>query len=65
MNAPVGYDLCEQASQFHVYLPCLGAHLAQCLKCDSTLVGAFNHKKALVGAFSIIVKTLWTFDVSS
>ena len=29
------------------------------------LVGAFNQEEALVGAFSLIVKTFWTFVASS
>ena len=43
------------ASQFHVYLPlsiCLNSVLNV-----KALVGAFNQEKALVGAFSVIVKT--------
>ena len=35
-------------TQFHVYLP-WG-------KCLLSIVGAFNQEKALVGAFSVIVK---------
>ena len=47
------------ASQFYVYLPCLGACLAQCL--NSVLnakvpVSAFNQEKALIEAFSVIVQ---------
>ena len=49
------------ASQFHVYLPCLGTCLVQCLNSVlhvKVIVGAFNQEKALVmGAFSVIVKT--------
>ena len=41
-------------SQFHVYLPCLGACLAYCL--NSVL-----NIKVLVGAFSVIVKSSRTF----
>ena len=45
------------ASKFHVYLPwgqrpCLNSVLNV-----KALVGAFNQEKALVGAFSMIVKT--------
>ena len=46
-------------SQFCVYSPCLGSHLAQCLKSVlnvKTLVGTFNQVKALAGAFYVIVK---------
>ena len=35
---------------------------AQCLKCESTIVGTIDQEKALAGAFSVIVKTLRTFD---
>ena len=28
LKPPFGYDLCEQESQFHIYLLCLNAHLA-------------------------------------
>ena len=45
------------ASQFHVYLPFLGTHLAKCLNSVlnvKALEGAFNKEKALVGAFSVI-----------
>ena len=48
------------ASHFHVYLPCLSACLAQCLNSVlnvKALVGAFKQEKALVVAFSVIVKT--------
>ena len=34
----------------------VNARLAECLKCESSS-GAFNQEKALVGAFSVIVKT--------
>ena len=47
------------ASQFHVYLPRVNAHLAWCLNSVlnvKALVGAFNQEKALVGAFSVIVQ---------
>ena len=40
-------------SQFHVYLP-WGQHLFSIV---SFLVGNFNQEKAIVGAFSVIVKT--------
>ena len=43
----------KPASQFHVYIPCLGACLAYVL---NERVGAFNQEKALVGAFSVIVQ---------
>ena len=48
------------ASQFHIYIPWFNAHLAYCLNSAlnvKALVGAFNQEKALVGAFSVIVKT--------
>ena len=48
------------ASHFHVYSPCLSACLAQCLNSVlnvKALVGAFKQEKALVVAFSVIVKT--------
>ena len=44
------------ASQFHVYLPCLGACLAWCLKCESTS----RHSQPVEGpsgAFFVIVIT--------
>ena len=44
------------ASQFHVYLQWVSARLEYCLKCESTS-RCFNQEKALVGAFSVIVKT--------
>ena len=47
-------------SQFHVYLPWGNACLAECLNSvlnEKVTVGAFNQEKALVGAFSVIVKT--------
>ena len=47
------------ASQFHVYLPFLGTHLAKCLNSVlnvKALEGTFN-QEALVAAFSVIVKT--------
>ena len=47
------------ASQFHVYLVWVKACLAWCLNSVlnvKALVGAFNQEKALVGAFSVIVK---------
>ena len=51
-------------TQFHVYLPCLGTCLAWCLNSVlnvKALVGAFNQEKALVEAFSVIVKSSRTF----
>ena len=53
------------ASQFNIYLPCADARLA-CVLLNSVLivkalVGAFNQEKALVGAFSEIVKSSRTF----
>ena len=36
------------------------AKYLKCLKCES-VVGAFNQEKAIVGAFSIIVKSSRTF----
>ena len=51
IKPPNSYDLCGQASQFHVYLLCLKACLAKCLKIFlivKALVGAFNKEKALV-----------------
>ena len=57
------------ASQFHIYLPwintCLAYYLNSALNVDA-LVGTFNQEeKALVGTFSVIVKTLWTSVSSS
>ena len=52
------------AFQFHAYLQCLGAQLAKCLNTVlkvKALVGALNQEKALVGAFSVIVKSSRTF----
>ena len=37
-------------------IPYFGAHLAQCLQCESAILGAFNKEKDLIGAFSVIVK---------
>ena len=51
-------------TQFHIYLPCLGARLAKCFNSVlnvKALVGAFNQEKALVGAFSVIVKSSQIF----
>ena len=45
------------ASQFHNYLPWVNSRLACLILNVKALVGAFNQKKALVGAFSAIVKT--------
>ena len=42
----------------------VNAHLAYCLNSVlnvKSLVGAFNQEKAVVGAFSVIVKSLGTF----
>ena len=50
------------ASQFYVYLPCVGTCLAVCLNSVLNvlaLVGAFNQEKAIVGAFSVIVQLRW------
>ena len=44
-----------------MYSQCLGICLAQCLNSVlnvKALVGAFNQEKALVGAFSVIVKPI-------
>ena len=43
------------ASQFHVYLP-WGQRLFNSVLNVKALVGAFNQKKALVGAFYVIVQ---------
>ena len=46
------------ATHFHIYLPSLGARLAQCLSCVlnvKVVVAAFNQEKALEGAFSVIM----------
>ena len=51
-------------SQFHLYFLCLGACLVKCLNSVlnmKVLEGAFNHEKALVGVFSMIVKTVGSF----
>ena len=45
------------ASQFHIYLLCLGAWCFNSVLNVKALEGAFNQEKALVGAFSAIVKT--------
>ena len=48
-------------NQFHVYLPWVNAFLAKCLNSVlnvKALEGTFNQEKALVGAFSVIDKTL-------
>ena len=39
--------------------------LAKILYCEIVKVGAFNKEKVLVGAFSVIVKSSWTFVSSS
>ena len=52
------------ASQFHVYLPCLGTCLAKSLSSVlnvKSLVGSLNQERALVGAFSVRVKTDGSF----
>ena len=57
-NPPVPYDLC-------VGVPWVNARLAECLNSVlnvKALVGAFNQEKALVGAFSVIVKSSCTSD---
>ena len=51
-------------SQFRVYLPWVNAHLAHCPNSVLTmkaLLGTCNQEKALVGAFSMIVKTEGSF----
>ena len=52
------------ASQFHVFLP-WGQRPFSIVSYSvlnvKALVGAFTQEKALVGAFSAFVKTLWTF----
>ena len=56
------------AFQFHAYLQCSGAQLTKCLNTVlkvKALVGALNQEKALVGAFSVIVKSSRTFVWSS
>ena len=56
------------ASQFYIYLPCLGACLAQCLNSVlnvKAVVAAFNQEKYQVGALSVIVKSTRTFVLSS
>ena len=60
------YDLC--VCQFHIYFPCLGALLSECLNSVlnvEALVAVINHEKALEGAFSVIVKYLRTIVLSS
>ena len=52
------------ASQFHVYLQWVSARLEYCLKCESTS-RCFNQEKALVEAFSVIVKTDGSFAALS
>ena len=51
------------ASQFHIYI--VGLRLCLSNLNVKALVGTFNQKKALVGAFSMIVKSLRTFVSSS
>ena len=56
------------ASQFHVYLLWVNAHLVYCLNSVldvKVLVVTFNQEKDLVGAFSVIVKSSRTFIESS
>ena len=52
------------ASQYHVHLPWVNAHLAYCINSVlnvKALVSTFNQEKALVGAFSVIVKSSGAF----
>ena len=54
---PVPYDFCVGVQISCLYL--LWARLAYCLNSVlnvKALIGAFNQEKALVGAFSVIVK---------
>ena len=56
------------APQFDVCLLCSGACLAKCLNSVlyvKVVVAAFNQEKALVGAFTVIVKTDCETDGSS
>ena len=55
------------ATLYHVYILCLGFFcLALCLSIFFNVgVADFNQEKALVGAFSVIVKTSCTFVSSS
>ena len=49
---------------YTVYLPCLGTCLAKSLSSVlnvKSLVGSFNQERALVGAFSVRVKTDGSF----
>ena len=49
--------------QFHIYLPLVNARMSLCHSVLNVkgLVGTFNQEKALVGAFSVIVTTDWSF----
>ena len=50
-------------SQFDIYLQCLSARLAKCHNSVlnvKALLGAFNQERALVVAFSVIVKSSLT-----
>ena len=52
------------ASQYHVYLLWVTAHVAKCFNSVinvKALLGAFNHEKALVGTFSVFVKLQASF----
>ena len=51
----------ETASQFHVYIVGLRLCLNNSNLNVKALVGAFYQKKALIGAFSVIVKSSGTF----
>ena len=48
-------------SQFHVYLQWVNAYCLNSVLNVKALVGAFNQEKALVGAFSVIVKSSQNF----
>ena len=56
-KAPVSYDLCRQASKFHVYLLCLNAYLNRFL-IVKVQVSAFNKEKAPA---SMGLLALWNF----
>ena len=50
--------LISSASQYNIYLPCLGACIASSLNSVLNASRCFNQEKALVGAFFVIVKKM-------
>ena len=58
-NPPIPYDLCVNNPISRLLTPWVNARIVHCLNRVlnvKALVGAFNQEKALVGAFSVIIK---------